>query len=403
MSNIEIYVVSLQPLVSVFLLWNIVVAQNDCKPKDCRDLKCYRVSKSKDGPHTIYPGRPDLTSLQVSCDQETEYGGWIIFQRRVDGSVNFTRLWADYRNGFGRQGNSTTELWLGNENVYQLLQSYGTTECELRMEAYAFDGDTFWMGCSKFKMSPESDHYRLTWDTISTMNDNSNLLRDWNYHKNQTFETSDNSSTTKCADPYKNGWWYGRCVALFLNGIYHSTPTATYSSICIVHFKDNLSLKGASMMFRPTDYTRPCNNPCKNGGTCRYVVASNGRRCECPLTYCGATCEKNNPCNNGGTCVTDVATNTTSCQCAAGFAGPSCLPSTSNTTLIMIQSSTGAKLIMISAFLLLLIVALTTAVVLFYRRKKAQEDEAVEAEKESLLAEQEELGEEPGFFDLLGW
>ena len=96
MSNIEIYVVSLQPLVSVFLLWNIVVAQNDCKPKDCRDLKCYRVSKSKDGPHTIFPGRPDLTSLQVSCDQETEYGGWIIFQRRVDGSVN-------YRNGFGRR------------------------------------------------------------------------------------------------------------------------------------------------------------------------------------------------------------------------------------------------------------------------------------------------------------
>ena len=178
-------------------------------------------------------------------------------------------------------------------------------------------------------MSPESDLYKLTWDTVSTIIDISSLLRDWNYHKNRTSETSDNSPTSACVHRYKNGWWYGNCVTLFLNGAYNSTPTATYSSICIVHFKDNLSLKGASMMFRPTDYTRPCNNPCKNGGTCHYVVASNGRRCECPLTYCGATCEKNN--------------------------------------------------------LLLLAVQLATAAVFLYGRKKAQEDDA---EKERLLAEQ---------------
>ena len=74
---------------------NIVVSKNDCKPKDCYDLKCLGISTGNDGPHTIYPGTADLPQLQVSCDQETDGGGWIIYQRRLDGSVNFTRNWDD--------------------------------------------------------------------------------------------------------------------------------------------------------------------------------------------------------------------------------------------------------------------------------------------------------------------
>lgn len=33
-----------------------------------------------------------------------------LMQRRIDGSVNFTRDWADYENGFGCLG---SEFWLG--------------------------------------------------------------------------------------------------------------------------------------------------------------------------------------------------------------------------------------------------------------------------------------------------
>ena len=109
--------------VFAFTSWDMAAAQKDCRPKDCYDLNCYKMSKATDGPHTIYPSTPQLTSLQVSCGQETDGGGWIMYQRRVDGTVNFTRNWGEYKDMFGDHGDKTTELWLGNENVYHVLQS----------------------------------------------------------------------------------------------------------------------------------------------------------------------------------------------------------------------------------------------------------------------------------------
>ena len=92
------------------LLLTIIDAQKDCKPRVCHDLKCFRVSTGKDGPHTIYPGSSELPQLQVSCDQETDGGGWIIYQRRLDGSVDFARKWDDYKHGLGIIGDDTKEM-----------------------------------------------------------------------------------------------------------------------------------------------------------------------------------------------------------------------------------------------------------------------------------------------------
>ena len=193
------------------LLWNIAAAENECKPKDCYDLKCLGISTGKDGPHTIYPGTADLPQLQVSCDQETDGGGWIIYQRRLDGSVNFSRNWEDYKSGFGTIGDNTTEMWLGNENIYQLLQAYGSTECELWVEVGAFDGGVCSAKCYPFKMSEDARGYRLHWTTIA--HKVPNLSGGLNYHKNIPFSTFDKlNCPQRCIDIFEGGWWYANIV-----------------------------------------------------------------------------------------------------------------------------------------------------------------------------------------------
>ena len=335
-------------IVFAFGLWDISAAQwvNHCRPRDCYDLQCNGVSTGTDGPHTIYPrGQRTPVPMEVSCEQETDGGGWIMYQRRVDGTLNFTKTWDEYKDGFGHNGGNMTELWLGNENVYQLIQSYQNMWVTLRIEIDTFRGVSHWIEVSDFKLGNELLRYSILFQNGDASE--SGVLTRWNEHKRHTFKTFDNDDgATNCLDTYKGGWWYSlRCGQTLLNGIYRGTPPPVsiggYMWLYAGTIKPGL-LERTRMMFRP-DMHR-CDNPCQNGATCEHLVYDTGQprghRCVCPFEYCGYACQSDNPCKNGGSCEYFETTKNTTCICTAEFMGLECedpvpttpTPPPSNTT-----------------------------------------------------------------------
>ena len=84
--------------------------------KNCADI--YKSGAKISG---VYKINPDgLGEFEVYCDQKTAGGGWIVFQKRQDGSVDFYRAWNDYKQGFG---NLKGEFWLGLDKINRLTVS----------------------------------------------------------------------------------------------------------------------------------------------------------------------------------------------------------------------------------------------------------------------------------------
>jgi len=65
--------------------------------KNCGEI--YKSGGRKDGVYTIKPD--NLPAFDVFCDQTTTGGGWTVFQKRLDGSVDFFLDWRDYKAGLG--------------------------------------------------------------------------------------------------------------------------------------------------------------------------------------------------------------------------------------------------------------------------------------------------------------
>ncbi|XP_006835053.1 PREDICTED: fibrinogen C domain-containing protein 1 [Chrysochloris asiatica] len=193
------------------------------RPRDCLDV--LQSGQQEDGIYSVFPIHYPA-GFQVYCDMSTHGGGWTVFQRREDGSVNFFRGWEAYRDGFGKL---TGEHWLGLKRIHAL-----TTQAayELHVDLQDFDNSTAYahygsFGVGLFSVDPEEDGYPLTVAEYSGTAGDS-LLK----HSGMRFTTKDRDSDhseNNCAAFYRGAWWYRNCHTSNLNGQYLRGAHASYA------------------------------------------------------------------------------------------------------------------------------------------------------------------------------
>ncbi len=125
--------------------------------KNCAEL--YKSGQTSSGVYTIDPDGSG--AFDVFCDQTTAGGGWTVFQKRLDGSVDFYRGWADYKNGFG---DLNGEFWLGLDKIHRLTNS---ERYKLRVDLEDTNGTTAYAKYEHFTVTNESTKYQLSLGTYS--------------------------------------------------------------------------------------------------------------------------------------------------------------------------------------------------------------------------------------------
>ena len=152
--------------------------------------------------------------MQVYCDMENDGGGWTVFQRRVDGSVDFYRDWKNYTHGFG---SLEGEHWLGLSKLYRLANVSCPNEVQVDMEDFA--GNTAYAKYSSFYIEGSSAEYKLHLSGYSGTAGDS-----FTSHNGKKFTTKDNDNDAhigNCAVMFTGGWWYTA-------GCHNSNPNGLY-------------------------------------------------------------------------------------------------------------------------------------------------------------------------------
>ena len=90
------------------------------------------------------------------CDAVTDGGGWLVVQRRQDGSVDFNRGWKDYEEGFG---SLTGEFWYGLRPLHCLTNQ---GQWQLRIDFTFTNGTKSYLSYNKFSVGPANSQYQLS-------------------------------------------------------------------------------------------------------------------------------------------------------------------------------------------------------------------------------------------------
>ncbi|XP_071836447.1 fibrinogen-like protein A isoform X2 [Apostichopus japonicus] len=188
---------------------------------NCLDV--YNGGFTTNGIYNITPTNWNGTSFEVFCNM-TDGGGWTVFQRRVNGSVEFNRNWASYKEGFGELDH---EFWLGNDKLFYLTNQGNV---QLRIDLVNMTGDPYYAKYDLFRINDEIDYYRLsvvgnysgTADKEGSDPDDNALGHQIGYPFT-TLDRDHDEYFWNCAKYRGGAWWFKKCSQSSLNGNYYGT------------------------------------------------------------------------------------------------------------------------------------------------------------------------------------
>ena len=201
---------------------------------DCKDA--FTRGQTTSGVYTIKPD--NQSAFQAYCNMDTDGGGWTVFQRRKDGSVDFYRNWTDYQQGFGILSG---EFWLGLDKIHRLTP----TATQLRIDMQDFEGNSRYAQYSSFSVGDSVSKYTLSVSGYSGTAGDS-----LTYHNGHKFSTRDQDNDGNCAQQFKGGWWYNNCHHSNLNGLYQGASRPSSKGVIWYHWRRYHSNKFTEMKLK---------------------------------------------------------------------------------------------------------------------------------------------------------
>ena len=173
---------------------------------------------------------------EAYCDTSNGGGGWLVVQRRQDGSIDFNRTWLEYEVRFGKL---TGEFWYGLRALHCLTSQGGW---EMRMDIKLANGTNIFLQYEQFKVASAKDKYKLTVGGFQ-----GTTTDPMAYHNGMNFTNKDQDNdkwSKNCAienwsKTATGGWWYKYCAYVQLNTLYkHESAIHLNSKWHTLHFTE---------------------------------------------------------------------------------------------------------------------------------------------------------------------
>ncbi|XP_034483242.1 fibroleukin-like isoform X2 [Drosophila innubila] len=146
--------------------------------------------KMEYGGTTLSMHVPKLKPFEPVLENKIAGPGWIVIQRRFNGSTDFETDLTDYYDGFGK---IKDDFWLGLERIHKITSHQ---RHELYIHIVGFDGKTHFAKYDNFVVGSKDEKYLLK------------SLGKYSGNANDMMRLSENRLFAIGKKSYKCGWWW---------------------------------------------------------------------------------------------------------------------------------------------------------------------------------------------------